>query len=144
VIEFSIDINTSDFESSFKSQVDTIERKISKDGYIAFEKTVEDVKNLIQKNMWAGRNANNEVMDKEQPSTIKRKGFSRPLVDSSKMYRGMIYTKKRDNRCEISFTEKAEIYSKLHNRQLKNWQVLKVTDYLIQNALRMFKKNYGG
>ena len=101
-----------------------------------------DIKDLVWKNMSKKRNAFNEEMEKEEDSTIKRKGFSSPLRDTTRMQRGLVANKIEDDEYWVEFTDKNYIYAKyLHNR--KNWVILKTTDYIIKNAVRLFRKNYG-
>lgn len=137
----SIDINIDKAMHEVENKLNVTSKEIENDSRKALEKTALDIKYLVWNNMSKKKNAYNETMDKEADSTIKRKGFSSPLIDTSKMQRGLRHTKITDDEYWIEFTEKNMIYAKyLNNRN--NWQVLKVTDYIIKNALRLFSKNY--
>ena len=137
----SIDIELDNAMAELNKKLDVTSKGIEKDSRKALEKTALDVKNLVYNNMSKKRNAFNEVMEKEEDSTIKRKGFSSPLRDTTRMQRGIVSTKINDDEYWVEFTEKNVIYAKYLNTR-KNWQVLKVTDYIIKNVIRLFKKNY--
>ncbi len=137
----SIDIELDNAMAELNKKLDVTSKGIEKDSRKALEKTALDVKNLVYNNMSKKRNAFNEVMEKEEDSTIIRKGFSSPLRDTTRMQRGIVSTKINDDEYWVEFTEKNVIYAKYLNTR-KNWQVLKVTDYITKNVLRLFKKNY--
>ena len=137
----SIDIELDNAMAELNKKLDVTSKGIEKDSRKALEKTALDVKNLVYNNMSKKRNAFNEVMEKEEDSTIIRKGFSSPLRDTTRMQRGIVSTKINDDEYWVEFTEKNVVYAKYLNTR-KNWQVLKVTDYIIKNAIRLFKKNY--
>ena len=137
----SIDIELDNAMAELNKNLDLSSKGIEKDSRKALEKTALDVKYLVYNNMSKKRNAYNEVMEKEEDSTIIRKGFSSPLRDTTRMQRGIVSTKINDEEYWVEFTEKNVIYAKYLNTR-KNWQVLKVTDYIIKNVIRLFKKNY--
>lgn len=138
----SIEFNTDALVSELNSKMDKLAKDIDSESYSALEKTAKDVKTLVYDNMSKKRNAYNQEMDKEAPSTIKRKGFSSPLRDTTRMQRGLVANRIDNDEYSIEFTNKNDIYAKyLHTRN--NWQVLEVTDYIIKNTLRLFYKNYG-
>ena len=137
----SIEIELDNAMAELNKKLDVTSKGIEKDSRKALEKTALDVKNLVYNNMSKKRNAYNEVMEKEEDSTIKRKGFSSPLRDTTRMQRGIVSTKINDDEYWVEFTEKNVIYAKYLNTR-KNWQVLKVTDYILKNVIRLFKKNY--
>ncbi len=137
-LDINIDKVMSDVNRSFKS----ISTQIERDGKKALQETAYGIKDLVRNNLSRKKNAYNETLEREEQSTINRKGFSSPLIDTSKMQRGIIPYKVNDTEYSIEFTEKNFIYKEYLNNR-KNWQVLRVTEYIIKNALRLFRNYYG-
>lgn len=138
----TIDIDISKVTNEVKPILQNIAKDIEEKAYKAFRQTAIDVKDLVWQNMSKKKNAYNQTMESEAESTIKRKGFSSPLRDTTRMQRGLIPREISKDEYSIEFTNKSEIYSKyLHDR--KNWQVLQVTDYIIRNAIKFMNRNYG-
>jgi hypothetical protein len=138
----SLDINIDKAMRDVDRGVKSISARIERDGKKALQETAYGIKDLVRTNLSKKKNAFNETLESEEQSTINRKGFSSPLIDTSRMQRGIVPRKVSDIEYSIEFTEKNFIYAKYLNVK-KNWQVLKATDYIIKNALRLFKKYYG-
>ena len=138
----SLDINIDKAMRDVDRSVKSISARIERDGKKALQETAYGIKGLVRTNLSKKKNAFNETLESEEQSTINRKGFSSPLIDTSRMQRGIVPRKVSDIEYSIEFTEKNFIYAKYLNVK-KNWQVLQATDYIIKNALRLFKKYYG-
>lgn len=130
--------------SNLRYAMDALDKKITSDCYKALTYTASDTKDLILSNWQKKKNAYNETLDKEAQSTIDRKGFSHPLINTRKMYWGLRTTKLSDTEVRIEFSDKNYIYKQyLNSREDKNWHLLVATDYIKRKIKQFFKKNYG-